>query len=394
MNELNGIQNNKALVTFLFISLGSLLFIGQLDIIERGSFKYFLILLPAIIFPFTRLSYIVCTFFIKTWPIFLMFLLTLVWGIYRHDLHSLNRILLFLVVLSWLELSDITLKVKTITKIYVYIVLGASLLYLCSTINGWALLPGGNGIWRVSFFPNIANTAFVSLFIFILCTKDKQTFMDNKFAACLSLYFIVFSFVRTAIISLIVYSVFQFCFKNIKSTKLLFLYSILMALFINVLVGYSIEIIHSLQSIPLLSRFLLRGQQGLSNHDIYVQMYRPWVWSNQWNIFINSPHLMGEGIYNFNDFISESLRAKGVEESDSVSMLLGLLASYGLPALLFYYYLLSKNFYNAMRLDVWASSIFPLIIFIGMQWGCVFHPASAIFVLFFLILIRGQKAFV
>lgn len=264
------------------------------------------------------------------------------------------------------------------------------------TIGG--IIPGATdkeyGIWRVSFFPNIANTGFLSLFVFMVCTKDKETFLKNKFVVFLSLYFLICSFVRSAIISLVVYLALNFLFTYLKNKKALFLCSTLTALTLNILTGYAVKILQSLQSMPLINRFLLRGEDSLTSHDIYVQMYRPWVWKNQWSIFVNSPYWMGEGLYNFNDYISSSLRGVDFEETDSVSLLLGLLASYGLPALLFYYYLLKKNYNNAMNLDTWACAIFPIIIFICMQWGSIFHPACFTFVIFFLVLLRGEKAFI
>lgn len=398
MNDINDTQSNKSLLIFLLISLFVLLTVQQLEVIERGSMKYLLIVIPSLILPFTKIQYIITNVFIKTWPIFLMVLITLFWGIYKHDIQAVYRLVLYLLVLSWLEVSSLTLKVKTLSNIYIMCVVFAIIICFFSDVNEWGLLPGttnpGNGAWRVSFFPNIANTGFISLFMFMLCTKDKNTFMNNKFIVFLSLYFVVFSFVRSAIISLLVYLMLKVLFNNLKNIKLLFLISVLVAIGLNIVIGYSVEIIHSLQSLPLVDRFLLRGEHALSNHDIYVQMYRPWVWKNQWNIFINSPYLMGEGFYNFNDFIPASLREQGVSESDAVSLLLGMLASYGLPAFLFYYYLLSKNYNNAVNLDAWACSIFPIIIFICMQWGCIFHPSCATFIIFFLVLVRGENAFV
>lgn len=398
MHLMDNKSNNFALIVFLNISFFILLFIGQNEVVVRGSTIYWLILLPALLLPLTKFNYIICNFFLKTWPILLMFVITLVWGLMKQDTQVIFRLALFLLVLSWLEVSDVTIKVKTLSFIFICAIFIASIIYLCTEINHWGLLPGTTdenyGVWRVSFFPNIANTGFFSLFIFMVCTKDKETFSRNKFIVCLSLYFTIFSFVRSAVISLAVYLILRFLFKNIKNYKLLFLYSVLAALVLNVVVGYAGEIIHMLQSSPIISRFFLRGEHSLSQQDIYVQMYRPWVWKNQWNIFINSSYWMGEGSYNFNNYISASIRGVGLAETDSVSLLLGMLASYGLPALLFFYYIVNKCYQSAINLDAWACSIFPIIIFICMQWGSIFHPACATFIIFFLILVRGKKAFV
>lgn len=398
MNDIKINRSNILLLTFLIISLFVMMFIRQDEVVERLSFKYFLIMLPALLFPFTRMQAITYNFFFRTWPLLLMFLIAVFWGLYKNDLHSILRLGLFLLILSWLEVNSLVLKVKTLSRTYIFFVVVAIFVQIFSDLNPWGILPmttdSQYGIWRVSFFPNIANTGFLSLFIFMVCTRDKETLLNNKFVVALSLYFIIFSFVRSAIISLLAYLMLQFIFRYVKNIKTLFILSLLATLALNIIVGYASVIIELIQSVPLVNRFFLRGEHALSHHDIYVQMYRPWVWKHQWSIFINSPFWMGEGTYNFNDFIGASLRGKDYEETDSVSLLMGLLASYGLPTVLFYYYLLEKNFLNAVRLDSWACAIFPIIIFICMQWGSIFHPACATFIIFFMILLKGQKAFV
>lgn len=398
MNFIETRSNSSTLILFLSISLLILLFIGQNQVVEPGSLLYWFIVLPALLIPLTKLNTIACTVFLKTWPILLMVLFAALWGLMKQDIQVVFRLVLFLLVLSWLEVSDLTIKVKTLSLLYIGAIFIAILVYSYSDINHWGLLPGTTdrlyGIWRVSFFPNIANTGFVSLFIFMVCTKDKETLYNNKLVVCLALYFTVFSFVRSAVISLVVYVVLRWLFSRIKNYKLLFMYSLIAALILNIVVGYAGEVIHHLQSIPLINRLLLRGEHALTQHEIYVQMYRPWVWKNQWNIFIHSPFWMGVGAYDFNDYISSGLRSVHAKETDSVSLLLGMLASYGLPALLFFYYIINKCYQSAVKLDIWACSIFPIIIFICMQWGSIFHPACATFILFFLILLRGKKAFI
>lgn len=398
MNDIKINRDNRQLLIFLFISLFVLMLVRQDEVVERLSFKYLLIMLPAVLLPLTRIPAISYNLFFRTLPLLLMLLITFIWGMVHNDLHSVFRLSLFLLILSWLEANSLVLRVKTLAHIYIFFVIVAAFVNVFTDLNPWGIVPMMTapeyGIWRVSFFPNIANTGFLSLFIFMVCTRDKQTFLDNKLVVALALYFIIFSFVRSAVISLMVYLILHFIFSRIKNAKTLFILSILAALALNIIVGYASVIIELIQSAPLVNRFFLRGEHALSHHDIYVQMYRPWVWKNQWNIFINSPYLMGEGIYNFNDYIGASIRGKNFEETDSVSLYLGLLASYGLPALLFYYYLIKKNILNALQLDGWACAIFPIIIFIGMQWGSIFHPACATFIIFFMILLKGKNAFV
>jgi hypothetical protein len=390
-------ENTQLLTWFLVISFLTLITIGQNDIVEVGSAKYLMIIIPVFLVAIIKLQEITFTIIFKAWPLLLMVILVMVWGCVNNDIHSSFRLILFLLVISWLEVSSIRLKIKALFKIYYLLILISFFIYFCTDISPWSVFVGSSdvefGDWRVSFFPNIANTAFLSLFVFILCTKDDETFKNNKFICILSVYFIIFSYVRTAILCLILYSVLYLILRRIKNKWALFWLSLLATVVFTLFVGYSQLLIYKLKDLTIVSKFFLRGQANLSAHEIYVQMYRPWVWKNQWEIFINSPYFMGRGLYNFNDYITSGFRGKEFEETDSVSLLLGFLASYGLATILFYYYILKKNYLNAVQYDSWGCTVFGLIIFISMQWGTIFHPTSGLFVLYFLLLIKGKKGF-
>ncbi len=394
--EFVALKSKTQLIHYLIITLSILLFIGQNDIVEPGSVMYWGVLLPAILIPFINFRDLVYSSLIKLWPILLMVLLTFASSLFKEHQHVTFRLLLLLWMLSWLSLNDLIIRVKTLSNIYIVTILVSIIVYMLFDFNHWSVFPGtilqGNSMWRVSFFPNIANTAFFSLFIFMVCTKDRETYKRNKFVVWVSLYFIIFSFVRTANISLALYLLLSFLFKKIENNKLLFIYSILAAIIVNIVIAYSVNLIHMLQSLPIIDKFLLRGEHTLTHKDIYIQLYRPWVWGQQWHIFTNSSFLMGEGVYDFSQLTASDINGPEARD-DSVSLLLGMLAQYGLPTLLFYYYLLKNHYKNAMALDKWSCTIFPIIIFIAMQWGCVFHPAGVFFAMYFLILIKGKKAF-
>lgn len=398
MNDILKIQSKKSFITFILISLLVLLFIRQDEMVSVGSIKYWLIILPPLLLALVNFQSIILNICTKTLPILLMVILSCAWYIFLGQNQGLNRLVLFLLMFALLQLDDAKIKVKALSYIYVIAILFSILIYFNMDINKWGLIPGtttnGLSVWRVSFFPNIANSAFYSLFMFIVYTKDKETFLENKGMACLSLYFTLFSFVRCALVSLVLYLFLYAFFKKIKSSKALFLYSILAAILVNIIIVFSSDIIYAMQSLPYIDRILLRGEQTLSEQAIYVQMYRPWVWNEQWNIFVNSPWFMGEGVYDFNALKTSHIRGIDYEESDSVSLLLGMLAAYGLLVIFFFYFILKKNFHNAMALDKWACAIFPVIIFIGMQWGVIFHPATPMFLMYFLILFQGKKAFI
>ncbi|CEG56249.1 O-antigen ligase family protein [Legionella fallonii] len=398
MNVMNNAKSKKSLLLYLIISLSFLLFVGQNIIIERGSIAYWLFLFPMLLL-LVNTREIVSNICLKTWPILLMLVLVVFWGFCIGEPQIPLRIAILLLMISWLQLNDAQIKTKTLSYIYIATILISILMGVTfENFNQWGVIPGtsssvvGN-VWRVSFLPNIVNTAFFSLFIFIVCTKDLKTCRDNKFAIGLSLYFIVFSFVRSALISLAIYLFLHVLFSMIRSKRLVFLLSIIAVIASNLLVAYSLEILQAIQSWPLVDRVLLRGEHNLTAREMYVQLYRPWQWKEQWSIFMHSPHWMGEGLYDFN-MMSTSDLGKSVYKSDAESLLIGMLARYGLPALLFYGFLLFQNYKNALQSDQWACAVFPAIIFICMNYGTIFHPANALFVMYFLLLLGGKKTFI
>lgn len=392
-------KSDWGLVLYLTVSFFVLLFIGQSVNVERGTVLYFLILLPPFIFPLTKLHYIVCNFVYKLWPVLLLLIIALIWGLKKHDLNAIPRLALFLFILSWLEISSLKIRIKTLSYIYLGLIASSLLIaVIIPNLNIWGLIPGstmadGIYVWRISFFPNIATTAFLSLFMFFLTTKDKETFTNNKFVTLVAIYFVIFSFVRTAVIAMFAYCFIYYFFSKMKNKSWLFILSCFAALILNYIVAFSAQIMYHLQTIPMINRFLLRGYHNLSEQDIYIQMYRPWLWKQQITIFLNSPLWMGMGMYDFGQLNLSIDGGKTIEGNDSVSLLLGLLATYGISAILIYFYILYKNFKNSCDLDSWACAIFPIIIFISMQWGSIFHPASGLFVLYFLSLIKGKKGF-
>ena len=101
---------------------------------------------------------------------------------------------------------------------------------------------------------------------------------------------------------------------------------------------------------------------------------------------------MGLGNFNLLDHVSGNLLPE-LQNSGSESFPTRLLASYGSPTLLLLVYLLGQLARVARSGDVWACACFPAIVFTMMNWGSVFHPTNAFFVLFFL-LIKGNGALV
>jgi hypothetical protein len=230
--------------------------------------------------------------------------------------------------------------------------------------------------------------------MFMLLTRSFAIAQYNKVALFACLYFLLFSFVRTATIAAALYVLLRFAFSGTRgrSPKFLFWTTLGTTVAIHLAILNVVPMLDVLQQIPVVSRVLLRGKAELDIQEIYQQLYRPWLWSEHWKMFLSSPGLMGLGTFKFMDHVSYVLVPGSVGDG-AESLPTRLLAIYGLPSLFFAGYLTSTLADLAKARDTWACSCFPGIIFILTNWGGVFHPTNVFFVLFFLVLTQGIRAF-
>ncbi len=264
-------------------------------------------------------------------------------------------------------------------------------------INPWGILPGQTapayGPWRISMVPNIATSGTISLFVFLIALKHLRFRWLTITTAVATGYFTILSFVRSALIGLVLFSATTVVLKLLPdNARLRVTVAFAMTAGLILIVGISPLVLYHLQDIPLISRLLLRNQSGLSLEAIYRQAYRPWLWLQHLQIFWQSDDLMGYGSSLAQSATKKLLNA-GQVRSDSVSLPTRLLATYGLPALGFLYFLGERCYTHAKNNDIWAVSMLSLLIWIMMTWGSIFHPTNAIFVLALLIIGRGGNAF-
>jgi hypothetical protein len=278
-------------------------------------------------------------------------------------------------------------------------VLAGIALDLTSEINPWGLLPGRTadeyGIWRISFFPNIANTGILSLLLLMLLTRTARLARSHALVLGLALYFLALSFVRTAIIGAFVYLALHWWFGRPSyrpgpSGKRMAWTAGLIAVGLNLMIASSVIALAIAQEYQLLSRLLLRGESDLSADEIFQQLYRPWLWGQHLALFADSPLLMGHGSAEFQSLqTSELIEGHPGIGSDALPTLL--LSAYGLAGLCFTIFLFSVLRRAAARNDRWACALFPAVVLLMMNWGAVFHPTNAFFVLFLLMMARGSE---
>jgi hypothetical protein len=249
------------------------------------------------------------------------------------------------------------------------------------------------GIWRVSFFPNIAYTAFLSLGMVFILTRNQESISRHLPVLIVAVFYLLTSFVRTALIAFILYAILRWYFSKPVTPKRVFWISLLSAIGVNAAIAGSVTIMGWLQEIPLISRLLLRGESGLSTEEIFEQLFRPWVWMQHFTLFLTSPSMMGWGAFDFNEIKPETLIDE-IDWSDTVSLPTRLLAAYGMPALLFMGYLILNLWRRAQEGDDWSCACFPPLILLLFQWGSVFHPSDGLYLVFLAMILRGKVAFV
>ena len=310
------------------------------------------------------------------------------------DFTAALQVGLLVLGLVWLCSPPVQFKHEDVYRLYSAFVAIGFFVWIATDFNRWGLIPGTTdpayGIWRVSFFSNIAFSGFFSLFVILVATKNGWKNSDNRYILALALYFLIFSYVRTAVICLVLYVFCQFIFRKINRPSYLFLTSLLISIAINVLIAFSSSLFNFLQDLPVISRLFLRGESQLTEFEIYQQLYRPWLWGEQLKLAVSSPYLLGWGSIPFVDLVQNSIFDYGLESGDTVSFPTKLLSQFGLAAIFFWIFLIVCLKQAADRMDRWGCAVFPVVFTAMMHWGSMFHVTDPMGILYFSLLVKGS----
>ncbi len=388
---------NLAMLFFVALSLLVSMSISQEQTPEIGSWSYWLLVIPAGLLPLADAGALFKTLLGRARLLLLFGVIAGAWHLLRGDTRAVLQLGLIVWVLAWVSTDRAHLKVQDLLVVYLTLVAIGVGIWMLTDLNKWGPIPGTTvddyGVWRVSFFPNIANTAMLSLAVLLVLSRSIATVRAHALVFGIALYFLLFSFVRTTLIALAVYLVLRWWFgRRQRSARLLFWTSLLVGIGINVMIASSVVVIDYLQQFQLVSRLMLRSETGLTPEEIYQQLYRPWLWWQHLTLFATSPSLMGLGVFEFVNLQTEELNV-GTTPAGNEALLTRLLASYGLPAFLFMFYLISRLRHAARQHDLWACACFPALMLLIMQWGAIFHPTDALGTIFFLMMVHGSKAF-
>lgn len=387
-----------AYVGFLALSILMSMLVGQETAVRHYSPLYFAIVLPSLFVPLLWWRGLVTAAFGMGWPLVAFGVLAGGWQMAMGDYRSVIQLFLFIWVLLWICALDVRATTSTYLKLFGAAMVVGCVGYFALQNNPWGFLPRMTSsdylVWRISFFPNVVLTGLFSLFALIAISESRAGFGVRLLSNMLGFYFFIFSFVRTAMLVGAMYVPLAFVFSTMRPNwRVMFLAPLSLALILHGAIVVAPYVLVHLQGIEIVSRLLLRGNTGLQVQDLYEQLSRPWIWQKHIEFFLSSPYLMGLG--NF-DFFSLAVPNPGVNQSElsgSEALPTRLLATYGLPTLFLFWFMVARLYKHARAGDYLGCAIFPGIVILAMNYGSVLHPSNFLFVLYFQLLIHGKETF-
>lgn len=427
------------ILVFLGIWLASTIFIGQDRAVVKGDWYYWLAVVPAMVFPLIRFSSTMKNLlFGKARPLAFFGVLGVAWAVLNQDFAVAAPIILIVWVGAWACRDEaVLLRRSFFLLILAFYALGIMAFLLQPPferfpwmgmpynnetlsaeelpagadptpklpdqvkggldLNPWGILPGQTapafGHWRISMTPKIATSGLVSLFALLIFLQKPSLRPTNFGTAALAAYFAFLSLIRAvssaAALFLVTY-ILQKLFE--KSTFARIVMAVLTTTGLIAATWIAPYLLYKLQDYDIVSRLMLRGRNDLSFDEIVRQLYRSWLWTQHFNIFIDSRYFMGVGS-ELAQSAKEHLLNANQARSDSDSFLTRLLATYGVATFGLFYFFIERCFRHARKDDLWAISMLSVLLWLMMTWGSSFHPTNGIFVLAFLVIGKGSNAF-
>lgn len=391
-------RQRQLMILFVALSLSVGMSLGQYSSFERGSLQYWLLVVPALLFPLLNSRELLGALLGRAQLLLIMLVWAGGWWLVMGDPRVVMQLGALVLVLAWISTDRAEIAVQYVVRLYILLILvGVSIKLLSGFNEYYSLIPSFsdpfNNRLRVSFFPNVAYTGILSLGMLMILTSSKERAKNHPVVLAAAIYFLLFSFVRAALLASLIYVILRYVFGKYRGARprRLFWIAVIVGLGFNLAAFLSAPILYALQDSHLVSVFLLRGMTNLSVSDILYQMYRPWLWSTHLHMLFSSPELMGWGS-SYQAILDASGNQLATNGSESLPT--RLLATYGIPGALFTFYLLRQLRVSASRDDRWACACFPAVFVLMMNWGSVFHPTDGMFVILTLMVTKGSAGFI
>lgn len=432
------------ILIFVSFWLIGALFLGQDRVIDRWSIPYLAAVLPAVMFPMLRLRQTLHSLLLGyAQPVAAFGLIGLAWLLITSDFNAIPPLFLITWVTGWACRQEISIDRRHLFSLALGFFAAGVTVYFISyamidrsspeyawmgfppsdvvaadsvapdqaapllpdqtrsglDINPWGIFPNQtlaafSSTWRVSVTPAMSTSALFSMLVLLIFLQKPTSQPTSLAASCGSTYFALLSFVRGVLTGLVLfastYAMLRFMPRAMWS-RLLVVGVTTIGLVIAVAL-FAPLILYNVQDSTLISRVFLRGQSGVTLSDIYRQMYRPWLWLQHVNEFVNSDYLMGAGSALKQSAAENLLNANHIR-SDADSFLTRLLATYGMASFGMLYFLVRRAYAHSQTNDVWGLAMLSTLVWLMLTWGSAFHPSNGIYVLSFMILGLGSRAF-
>jgi hypothetical protein len=318
-------------------------------------------------------------------------------AVVRADLPSIRSIGLLVVTLLWLARVRPALPVRVLNGFFCASIVAGGLWFEFD-LSEYGLLPGqyadgaDRGIeWRVSLFPYVPESGFFALIVFLVNQLRHRGPTRILFCAA-SLYFLVFSGMRSALLALVLAQVYIFFSKKRRSpsTKATLILLLITAFITSIVLGSFVTFMPSFSGGAIENYFFRTDSFDHSNSTLGHSMHRGWLWMQHLALFMSSPFI-GVGTFDFSSVLVESL-SETREGSGSESFLTGWLARAGLcfTPFLFYLWLLGRR--AAFRSTAIEGSVFLVFCVAALAYGSFLVPYNFMFIVLFCFLLQGPSS--
>lgn len=302
---------------------------------ERFSLIYFLFVVPIglySVFAFLPLFFSERPFTRPARWIFAFAFIVMIVALLRWDIQTIMTLGLLCMTMIVFLTRQQGPSINLLNKLFLASIPAIMICYYLGQSN-YTVYPGGLDAvwWRVSIFPQVATSAFFSGIVFVsnLVYKDGRY---RRLCLCLSLYFLLFSGLRSAIIASALVCIYLYLRRsgylaNFRP-KMRYLVAAIAAFVVILL---SPELLLSLSSADNpLNFFLFRSTGEVDKNALVATIFRTMLWEEHLKI-MSSNWLFGVGTYDFTA-LSERL---GHLTAGSESFLTNNMARVGLLMLLF-----------------------------------------------------------
>ena len=169
---------NLAMFIFVAVALLVSMSVTQKEAPKPGSVRYWILLMSAGLLPLTDVEGIVRALFGRARLLLLFLACAGAWNFLNGDVRAVLQMGLLVWVTAWISADNARLDITLLIRLYAGLIVLGCLVYVSLDLNHWGPIPWLTieeyGIWRVSFFPNIAYTAFLSLALVLVLTRNRQ----------------------------------------------------------------------------------------------------------------------------------------------------------------------------------------------------------------------------